>query len=251
MIPDWAFHTWFSRSVEWLAMSEDLPPDRLADFHLQLGQGYARFGQRREAERSLRKALAIAEKNRLNEMTFQIEAALGALKDQAAPNAEVFVSSGAEEAVAAYDAAVEQARADLAEAGVDPAGTGLSLVRLQSDTEIRLETPESFPGQVIEDLGFARPAAQLRGEGGTDFVPHSYENLDRADGDAVFVLAGSGYPDAPDTFSDGLWADLDAGGNGRLYRVDYDLWGSANLHGAHRIVEDVTAALTGRTDPAV
>lgn len=28
MIPDWAFHTWFSRSIEWLAMSEDLPhPD--------------------------------------------------------------------------------------------------------------------------------------------------------------------------------------------------------------------------------
>jgi choline dehydrogenase-like flavoprotein len=28
MIPDWAFHSWFSRSIEWLAMSEDLPdPD--------------------------------------------------------------------------------------------------------------------------------------------------------------------------------------------------------------------------------
>jgi iron complex transport system substrate-binding protein len=157
----------------------------------------------------------------------------------------------AEEAVAAYDAAVEQARTDLAEADVDPASTELSLVRLQSDTEIRLETPESFPGQIVEDLGFVRPDTQLEGDGDTDFIPHSYENLDQADGDAVFVLAGSGYPDAPDTFSDRLWANLDAVQDERLYRVDYDFWGSANYHGAHRIIEDVTAALTGEADPAV
>ncbi|WP_431869622.1 ABC transporter substrate-binding protein [Nocardiopsis eucommiae] len=157
----------------------------------------------------------------------------------------------AEEVVGAYDTAVERARADLAGAGVDPAGTELSLVRLQSDTEIRLETPESFPGQVVADLGFARPDSQLEGEGDTDFVPHSYENLDRADGDAVFVLAGSGYPDAPSTFSDGLWASLGAVQEERVYRVDHDFWGSANYHGAHRIIEDVTAALTGEVSPAV
>ncbi|WP_017586597.1 iron-siderophore ABC transporter substrate-binding protein [Nocardiopsis ganjiahuensis] len=157
----------------------------------------------------------------------------------------------AQEAVAAYDAAIEQARTDLAEAGVDPASTELSLVRLQSDTEFRLETPASFPGQIVADLGFARPDTQLEGDGDTDFIPHSYENLDQADGDAVFVLAGSGYPDAPETFADGLWSNLDAVRDERLYRVDHDFWGSANHHGAHRIIEDVTAALTGAMDPAV
>lgn len=157
----------------------------------------------------------------------------------------------AEEAVAAYDAALEQARTDLAEADVDPAETELSLVRLQSDSEIRLETPESFPGQIVADLGFARPDTQLEGDGDTDFIPHSYENLDQADGDAVFVLAGSGYPDAPDTFSDGLWSNLDAVQDEQVYRVDYDFWGASNYHGAHRIIEDVTAALTDETDPAV
>lgn len=157
----------------------------------------------------------------------------------------------AEEAVAAYDEAIEEARAELAEADVDPASTELSLVRLQDETEIRLETPESFPGQIVEDLGFERPDTQLEGEDDTDFIPHSYENLEQADGDAVFVLAGSGYPDAPDTFSEGVWANLDAVQDEELYRVDYDFWGSANYHGAHRIIEDVTAALTGQTDPAV
>ncbi len=159
--------------------------------------------------------------------------------------------SEAEEAVAAYEAAVEQARADLAEAEVDPASTELSLVRLQSDTEIRLETPESFPGQIVEDLGFVRPDTQRESEDDTDFIPHSYENLDQADGDAVFVLAGSGYPDAPDTYSEGLWSNLDAVRDESLYRVDYDFWGSANHYGAYRIVEDVTAALTGQTPPAL
>ncbi|WP_049571794.1 iron-siderophore ABC transporter substrate-binding protein [Nocardiopsis sp. SBT366] len=158
---------------------------------------------------------------------------------------------GAQEAVASYDAAIERARTDLAGAGVDPAGTELSLVRLQSDTEIRLETPESFPGQIVADLGFARPDTQVEGGGDTDFIPHSYEDLERADGDAVFVLAGSGYPDAPTTFSGGLWANLGAVENERVYRVDHDFWGSANYHGAHRIIEDVTAALTGGADPAV
>ncbi|GAA1087190.1 ABC transporter substrate-binding protein [Nocardiopsis metallicus] len=157
----------------------------------------------------------------------------------------------AEEEVAAYDAAVEQARTDLAEADVDPARTELSLVRLQSESEIRLETPASFPGQIVDDLGFARPDTQVEADGDTDFIPHSYENLDQADGDAVFVLAGSGYPDAPDTFSEGLWSNLGAVQDERLYRMDYDFWGSANYHGAHRIIEDVTAALTGETAPAV
>ncbi|QUX20120.1 iron-siderophore ABC transporter substrate-binding protein [Nocardiopsis sp. MT53] len=156
----------------------------------------------------------------------------------------------AERADAAYDAAVEEARDAIGEAGVDPA-TEVSLVRLQSDTEVRLETAASFPGQVIGDLGLARPEGQAEPEGGTDFVPLSYENLDRGDGDVVFVLAGSGFPDAPDTFSDGVWAGLEAVRGGRVYRFDYDVWGASNLHAAHRIVEEATAALTGRTEPAL
>lgn len=156
----------------------------------------------------------------------------------------------AEQADADYEAATEEARAAIGEAGVDP-GTEVSLVRLQSDTEIRLETAASFPGQVVDDLGLARPEGQVEPEGDTDFIPLSYENLDRGDGDVVFVLAGSGFPDAPDTFSDGVWADLAAVRGGQVYRFDHDVWGAANLHAAHRIVEEATAALTGETEPAL
>ena len=157
----------------------------------------------------------------------------------------------AQEALGAYDTAIEEARARIEGAGVDPAQTEVSLVRLQDETEIRLETPESFPGQVIDDLGFARPETQSEAEGETDFISRSYENLEQGDGDVVFAMAGSGFADAPDTFTDGVWSNLNAVQDERIYRVDYDFWGAANHHGAHRIIDDVTAALTGEMDPAV
>ncbi|MFD3683654.1 ABC transporter substrate-binding protein [Nocardiopsis sp. NPDC058631] len=155
------------------------------------------------------------------------------------------------DALGGYEEAVASAREEIGAEGVDPAATELSLVRLQSESEIRLETPESFPGQVVADLGFARPDGQLEGDGSTDFIAQSYENLDQADGDAVFVMAGSGYPDAPRTFSEGVWANLDAVRGEAVYRVDHDHWGAANHYAALRIVEDVRAALTGGFEPAV
>lgn len=157
----------------------------------------------------------------------------------------------AEEAVAEYEDAVERARDELAEAGTDPAETELSLVRLQDESEIRLETSASFPGQVVDDLGFARPDDQVDPEGETDFVPRSYENLDSADGDAVFVLTGSGHPEAPEAFSEGVWANLAAVQEEQVFHGDHDVWGAGSYYAAHHIVEEVTAALTGETEPAV
>ncbi|WP_017576538.1 ABC transporter substrate-binding protein [Nocardiopsis kunsanensis] len=157
----------------------------------------------------------------------------------------------AEEAVSEYEEAVARAREELSEAGTDPAGTELSLVRLQNESEIRLETPSSFPGQVVDDLGFTRPDEQVDPEGGTDFVPRSYENLGSADGDAVFVLTGSGYPEAPEAFSEGVWANLSAVQEEQVFHGDHDVWGAASYYAAHHIVEEVTAALTGETEPAV
>jgi len=63
-----------------------LPPERGADFHLQVGLGCAVFGQRRSAEQSLRTALAIADRHNLNEYTFRVEAALAQLQQKPAPN---------------------------------------------------------------------------------------------------------------------------------------------------------------------
>lgn len=91
----------------------------------------------------------------------------------------------AERVEAAYEAAVETAREEITAAGTGPASTELSLVRLQSPSEVRLETPDSFPGQVVDDLGFTRPPTQSRAQKEFDFLPLGHENLDQADGDAI------------------------------------------------------------------
>lgn len=68
------------------AIADDLPAERLADFHLQLGLASAAFGQLRLAERSLRKAIEVAELHSLNEYTFRAEAAVKQIRNSAAPN---------------------------------------------------------------------------------------------------------------------------------------------------------------------
>lgn len=62
----------------------DLPPERLADFYLLLGKGQATFGDTRTAERSVRKALEVADEHKLHEYRFRAEAALKELEAQPA-----------------------------------------------------------------------------------------------------------------------------------------------------------------------
>lgn len=89
----------FSRwKREIAAIADDLPPERRADFHLQLGLGSAAFNQRRTAEKSLRAALAIAERHHLNEYVFRVETALAQLRERAAPNTpDAVAMSGVED----------------------------------------------------------------------------------------------------------------------------------------------------------
>jgi len=93
------------------AIADDLPKERQVLFHLQLGVGYTGFGQLRNAERSLRKAVAVAERHHLNEYTFRAEAALRAMRDQSAPDTPVApVTSGAEGSTE-FDTIAEKLRA--------------------------------------------------------------------------------------------------------------------------------------------
>ncbi|MDS1269164.1 ABC transporter substrate-binding protein [Lipingzhangella sp. LS1_29] len=159
----------------------------------------------------------------------------------------------AEQVTTDYRDAVDDAREAVRDTIGPAEDTQVSLVRLQSDSEIRFETPASFPGQIMADVGFDRPQSQLQdqAEGGTDFVSESYENLEDGDGDLVFVFASGGYTDAPEIFDDQMWAHLDAVADGRLYAVDFDHWGAASYPAAHRVLDDLTAAVSGELDPAV
>ncbi|MFC7328599.1 iron-siderophore ABC transporter substrate-binding protein [Marinactinospora rubrisoli] len=133
----------------------------------------------------------------------------------------------------------------------DTAGVEVSLLRLQSDSEVRFETTTSFPGQILDELGFARPESQRGTEPDEPFVSESYERLAEGDGDVIFVFANQGYTEAPRTFGGGVWANLSAVRERRVYSVDYDYWGASSLFGAERVLADVVAAMEGELPPAV
>lgn len=141
-----------------------------------------------------------------------------------------------------YQTRVEEVQAAVG----DPAGTTVSLVRIQSPQELRFESPQSFPGQVIADLGFARPDPQTTPDEGKDFTSVSLEHLDQADADVIFVLPNDGDGQAQanldEVQSNPLWATLGAVANDAVHVVEYAYWGASNYYGAHRILDDVEAA---------
>ncbi len=72
------FERWRERCE---AERENMPPNILADFHLKMGIGRARFGQFDKAETLLETALRIAEEAGLHEFVFRIERIAAGLRD--------------------------------------------------------------------------------------------------------------------------------------------------------------------------
>lgn len=154
------------------------------------------------------------------------------------------VPERAEEVVAEYDAHVDEVR----DAVGDPGAVEVSLVRVQAADVLRLETPASFPGQVLDDVGFARPAGQLEPDPDRDFIEISLELIPEVDGDVVFVLANGENTGARETItSSALWQNLPAAQAGAVVDADYTVWGSSTYRGAHAILDDLEAALGSGT----
>jgi len=107
----------------------------------------------------------------------------------------------------------------------DPAAVELSVVHLQPEQWF-VFTPLSFPGEVVERLGFSRPEAQRRRD--TDRVYLSYEELPLADGDtivqAVDAFADGATEAAAELAAGPVWQSLGAVEAGRIHLVDGFLW---------------------------
>jgi iron complex transport system substrate-binding protein len=151
------------------------------------------------------------------------------------------VRDKAEAVVRDYDSRVEGVRSASSR---DPAELEVSLVRVQGPGLLRLETPLSFPGQVIGDVGFARPAAQLRPDEDRDFIEISLERVREAEGDVVFVFHNAGNAPAWEEIRQSpLWQALDAQQAGKVFVFEYEWWGAANYYGAYRILDDIESTL--------
>ncbi|MEM6433356.1 MAG: iron-siderophore ABC transporter substrate-binding protein [Cyanobacteria bacterium P01_D01_bin.115] len=110
-------------------------------------------------------------------------------------------------------------------------------------------TPKSFSGSILQELGFARSAAQRIED--TSFVRLSREDLAGADGDVIFLIHNAAWRNASkETFmNDRLWSQLEAVQQGAVCEVAGDVWSSGrSLLAAQQILQDIQACLA-RTFP--
>jgi len=128
-------------------------------------------------------------------------------------------SGEAEELLAGY----EERAAEVGALYGDPAGTEVSMVRFLDGSAVRLYGEGSFIGDVLRDVGFARPEVQRTAE---TFVEVSPEQIDQADGDLVFSASygDEGQAAAAHITSGGLWQGLTAVQQGRAFEVSDDRW---------------------------
>ena len=130
----------------------------------------------------------------------------------------------------------------------DPSETTVSIVRIYP-TQVNLYTKVGFPGTVLEDAGLSRPPSQdldlketksLTGD--TIQYTISQEVIDKADGDAVFVVVGDWDTKIKEVLAslktDPLWSKLEAVQKGKVYEVG-DYWIGTSAIAANAVLDDL------------
>ena len=106
-------------------------------------------------------------------------------------------------------------------------------------------TLTSFSGSILQEVGFARNAAQAVDE--QFFIRLSREDLAGADGDVVFLIHQPDWNSTPkeDFMRDPLWSKLGAVEREAVCEVAGEVWGSGrSLLAAHQVLTDIETCLT-------
>ncbi|MEM8620575.1 MAG: iron-siderophore ABC transporter substrate-binding protein [Actinomycetota bacterium] len=204
-----------------------LDPDVIIGFDTSLEETYDEYSQI---------APTIAIESDLNDWrgtAERIAAAVGANDEMAAQ-------------LDAYDARV----AEVQDRFADRLDDEVSIVRALGD-QIRLHTEFHFAGQVLDDIGFARPALQQTDDPSERFIQVSLEQLELADADIVFVFgagsvgsAGEGIDDSVQAIVDSpLYPTLRIASTGGITVVDPLAWQQGGLPAALFILDDVEETL--------
>lgn len=125
--------------------------------------------------------------------------------------------------------------------------TQASLVRFTADGP-EIEGTTSFAGQVLADVGAARPPAQRFGVvDGRTTQPVDTENPVAADGDVIFVRfeGADGLERGTDYMKSDAWLDLGAVSDGRLFSMSDEVWSVPGPVAARAILTDLRHTLNG------
>ncbi|GAB7187898.1 iron-siderophore ABC transporter substrate-binding protein [Kitasatospora sp. Ki12] len=126
----------------------------------------------------------------------------------------------------AADAAYRTKLRDLVTALGGPAkaaATRVEMARFLAGAPTRLYLNDTFVGSLFKDLGLGRPANQDKPGFSMEISP---EQVDQAAADVIFYsLYGDAAKSDQGKITEGaLWKNLDAVRNGRVFRVDDNLW---------------------------
>ncbi|MFD9501262.1 ABC transporter substrate-binding protein [Streptomyces sp. NPDC060035] len=145
-------------------------------------------------------------------------------------------------AYAAHTAEVTEALGGTARA----AATEVNMVRFVEGADIRIYGRQNYIATILADVGLGRPAITDRAKDGFSYDV-SPEKIDLAEADAVFH---STYGDAKksketQTVGSGLWKNMTAVKNGRVFPVDDQLWiQGIGYTAAEKILDELRADLT-------
>ncbi|UWE07933.1 ABC transporter substrate-binding protein [Actinacidiphila bryophytorum] len=126
------------------------------------------------------------------------------------------------------------------------AATKVSMVRFVEGADIRLYGNASYIGTVLGDVGLARPSVQDVDQLSVDVSP---EQIDKADGDAIFYATYGDPKAAKETQVTGssLWKGLGAVTAGRAHQVDDQLWYQGiGYTAAGKILDELQRDLTAK-----
>ncbi|MEO1181801.1 MAG: iron-siderophore ABC transporter substrate-binding protein, partial [Cyanobacteria bacterium J06636_28] len=122
----------------------------------------------------------------------------------------------------------------------------VSYIRVRTDG-IFLYVKSSLVGDVMTDLGIQRPPAQDVILERSPRIPISLEELDKADGDIMFVF-GVEFGDTQDMFAqlqtNPLWQQLNAVKTNQVHVVTGAYWSFPGIQGAKLLIDDLTQHLT-------
>ncbi|MFJ9839555.1 ABC transporter substrate-binding protein [Kitasatospora sp. NPDC101155] len=135
-------------------------------------------------------------------------------------------ATGRQPEAEAADAAYRSKLRDLVTALGGPAKAAairVEMARFLAGAPTRLYLNDTFVGSLFKDLGLGRPANQDKSGFSLEISP---EQVDQAAADVIFysVYGDAARSDQAKITEGALWKNLDAVRNGRVFRVDDNLW---------------------------
>ncbi|CAN7337400.1 ABC transporter substrate-binding protein [Devosia sp. LjRoot3] len=127
----------------------------------------------------------------------------------------------------------------------DKVSEEISLVRFRGGGRTSLRAPDTFAGDILRRIGFARPAIQAAL---TDNQEITMERIPEMDGDRIFYFTrdsgdGEGLAVETEWTASPLWLGLGAVKAGAIHRVDDAVWNIAGgILAANLVLDDIAQA---------